>query len=58
LHAKNILIQEGSVEVKSNKEGSTRLSITGHEYGFERDFYVIHLGEDLPTNEEMVVTIG
>jgi len=51
------LIHEESVEVKLNKEDSKRFSISGHEYGLEQDFYIIHLDENMPENEEMIITM-
>jgi aminopeptidase N len=49
LHAKDIAIDESSVVVK-NQAGEA-LRVKGHEYGFERDFYVIHLGQDMQVGE-------
>ena len=54
LHAKQIIIEEPSVEVLLKIPGSdewswnwTSLSISAHEYDKDREFYVIHVEEDL-----------
>ena len=57
LHAKNILIYEGNVGVYLKDDPKVKFPVIGHEYGFERDFYVIRLEQDLPIGKELVVTI-
>ena len=56
LHAKDIAIDEESVTVKL-LDGSKTFEVVGHEYGFERDFYVIHLKEDLPLDVDLTLDI-
>jgi hypothetical protein len=56
LHAKDIAIDEDSVTVKL-KDESKSFEVVGHEFGFERDFYVIHLSEALPTGVELTLDI-
>ena len=53
MHAKDIAINEKTVTVK-RANGET-IQIKGFEYGFERDFFIIHLMQPMNFNEEMTI---
>ena len=54
MHAKDIAIDEGSVVVKRATTGDV-IDIKAHEYGFERDFYIVHLKQPMPFNEDLTI---
>lgn len=56
LHAKDIAINEATVTVKTVKE-KTVIPVKGHEYDFERDFYIVHLKQQMPLDEDLVLEI-
>jgi len=56
LHAKDIAIDESSVVVKT--QAGESFTVKGHEYGFERDFYVIHLDKDMPVGESFTLEMS
>ena len=52
LHAKELIIDETSVMVSDPK-----YSVIGHEYDLDREFYVIHLSEELVDNTDYTLDI-
>lgn len=57
LHSKQIIIDEESVIVKETNTDKS-LAVKGHEYDIDREFYVIHLAEDLKSQQDYFVTLG
>ena len=57
LHIKQIIINESSVTVK-DVSNNQNIPIMGHEYDLDREFYVIHLKDDLRPDSLYDVTIG
>ena len=53
MHAKDIAISEHTVTVK--KADGTVMQVKGFEYGFERDFFIIHLMQPMPFDEELTI---
>ena len=47
LHAKQLIIDEDSVTVKTIELIPANIQVVGHEYDIDREFYVIHLEEAL-----------
>ena len=46
LHSNQLDILEGSISI-TNTKNPTEISVIGHEYDLDRNFYVIHLAEVL-----------
>ena len=53
MHAKDIAIDESSVKV--TKANGDVMKIKGFEYGFERDFFIVHLMQPLPLDEDLTI---
>ena len=61
MHAKQLKIMESEVTVekivKSNPDKNVPLNVIGHEYDKDREFYVIHLDQELEPNTDYVAFI-
>ncbi len=57
LHSKQIKIKEESVKLERTKFFQSDIGIKGHEYDLDREFYVIHLDQDLEPNTDYVLSI-
>ena len=47
LHSNQLEILEGSISVTNTNNSTKEISVIGHEYDLDRNFYVIHLAEVL-----------
>ena len=59
MHAKQLKIMESGVTVEKilNANQSVQLNVVGHEYDKDREFYVIHLDQDLEPNTDYIAYI-
>ena len=45
LHSNQLEILESSISVKNTNNPTNKITVIGHEYDLDRNFYVIHLAE-------------